>query len=91
MTPLTAHFTLDELTFSSVAQRLNIDNTPDQQTVGRLVICAMGLEKVRALLGSPIHVDSGYRCPALNAAVKGVADSAHLQGYAADILCPGIV
>lgn len=88
MTQLTAHFALEELTFSSTAQRLGIDNKPDLETVARLTICAMGLEKVRALLGAPLHIDSGFRCPALNKAVGGVADSAHLQGYAADFVCP---
>jgi hypothetical protein len=85
---LTAHFTLEELTFSSTAQRLAIDNTPSLETVARLTMLAMGLEKVRALLGAPMHIDSGYRCPALNKAVGGVAASAHVDGYAADFICP---
>lgn len=88
MTQLTAHFSLDELTFSSTAQRLGIDNKPDLETVARLTKLAMGLEQIRALLGAPLHIDSGYRCPALNKAVGGVANSAHLDGYAADFVCP---
>ena len=36
--------------------------------------------------GQPIIVDSGYRCPKLNKAVKGAANSQHLLGQAADIL-----
>lgn len=35
--------------------------------------------------GRPITVNSGYRCPALNAAVGGVVKSQHLTGEAADI------
>jgi zinc D-Ala-D-Ala carboxypeptidase len=47
------------------------------------------LEEVRRIRGGkPIQVTSGYRCPALNAAVGGVPDSAHLLGCAADFLCP---
>lgn len=88
MTQLTAHFTLEELTFSSTGERLCIDNTPDDETKARMLMLAMGLEKVRALLGAPMHIDSGYRCPALNKAVGGVPDSAHVQGYAADFICP---
>jgi len=84
---LTAHFTLEELTFSSTAQRLGIDNMPSPEIAAHLTVCAMGLEKVRALLGAPLHIDSGYRCPALNKAVGGVPDSAHVQGYAADFVC----
>lgn len=85
---LSYHFTLAELTFSSTAERLNIDNTPDLETVSRLTQLAMGLEKIRALLGFAMHIDSGYRCPALNKAVGGVPDSAHVQGWAADFICP---
>lgn len=87
MQALTQHFMLDELTRSNTGERLGIDNTPDAETMGHLLICAMGLEKVRALLGAPLHIDSGYRCPALNKAVGGVPDSAHVQGYAADFVC----
>jgi len=88
MTLLTSHFTLEELTFSSTAQRLGIDNTPDRDVAAHLLMLAMGLEKVRALLGAPMRIDSGYRCPALNKAVGGVANSAHLDGFAADFICP---
>lgn len=88
MTQLTHHFSLEELTFSSTAQRQSIDNTPGLDTVACLTICAMGLEKIRALLGAPLHIDSGYRCPALNKAVGGVPNSAHVDGYAADFVCP---
>jgi hypothetical protein len=62
---LTQHFTLEELTISSTATRLGIAKTPDLETIARLTICAMGLEKIRALLGAPMHIDSGYRCEAL--------------------------
>jgi len=85
---LTDHFVLAELTFSNTAQADGIDNTPDQNTIAHLTILAMGLEKVRALLGAPMNISSGYRCPALNRAVGGVPDSAHIDGYAADFVCP---
>jgi hypothetical protein len=42
------------------------------------------LEDVRALLGEPMHISSGYRCPALNALVGGASTSAHMDGRAAD-------
>jgi Peptidase M15 len=86
---LTDHFTLRELTFSSTALRLGIDNTPTDAIIANLRILAQGLERVRALLGHPMHIDSGYRCEALNAAVRGSTTSAHLRGYAADFVCPG--
>ncbi len=85
---LTGHFSLDELTFSSTAQRMGIANAPNLDTVMHLTILASGLERIRALLGHPLRIDSGYRCPALNRAVGGVPSSAHIDGYAADFICP---
>lgn len=85
---LSDHFTLEELVFSSTAQRLGIDNSPSLEIVAHLTTLAMGLEKVRIRLGAAMHIDSGYRCQALNVAVGGSKTSAHLQGYAADFLCP---
>ena len=88
MTPLSEHFTLEELTRSDVATRRAIDNTPDAQTQARLCILAQGLERVRALLAVPMHIDSGYRCPTLNAAIGGARDSRHMVGLAADFVAP---
>ena len=86
---LTDHFTLEELTFSSTADRLDIDNTPSPEIVNHLLIAATGMEHVRELLGGiPIHVDSGYRCLELNSAIHGATHSAHMQGYAVDFICP---
>ena len=85
---LTEHFMLEELTFSSTAQRLGIDNTPSLEMVAILTKTAIALEQVRALLNVPMHVDSGYRCEALNKAVGGVANSAHIEGYAVDFIAP---
>lgn len=85
---LTDHFTLEELCFSSTAERLGIDNTPDDAIVVNMRSLAQGLERVRGLLGLAMHIDSGYRCPELNAAVKGAEKSAHMRGFAADFICP---
>ena len=85
---LTEHFSLEELIASEVAARKDIDNTPTVEIIANLRILAFGLERVRAVLDKPIHVTSGYRCPALNAAIGGATDSMHMQGLAADILCP---
>ena len=47
------------------------------------------LEALRALVGKPIHVNSGCRCPAHNREVGGMARSQHLLGKAADITVAG--
>lgn len=42
------------------------------------------LQELRDKLGKPIHILSGCRCPAHNAAVGGAGGSQHLLGNAAD-------
>lgn len=66
---LTPHFTLEEFTESPTAHRLAIDNTPSQAIVGNLRVLAEGMEQVRQMTGHPIHVNSGYRCEALELAL----------------------
>lgn len=85
---LSPHFSLHELTFSQTAVRLRLANTPGPEALANLYRTATMLEDVRALLGVPVIVSSGYRAPAVNAAAKGAADSAHLLGLAADFIAP---
>ena len=85
---LTPHFTLEELIHSDTAVRHDIDNTPDQEVVENLHKLAEGLEDVRKLLCYPIFVSSGYRCLELNTLLKSKPTSAHVKGYAADLICP---
>lgn len=87
---LTDHFTLDELTASQTASRRGIDNRPTIQIMGNLTRVAEALERVRALVGKPITVSSGYRCPAVNTLVGSDAKSAHIVGLAADFTCIGM-
>lgn len=86
---LSQHFTLAELTRSSVAQARGIDNTPPPELLPRLVRTAEMLERIRATVGVPVIVTSGYRCPELNKAVGIRSTSDHTQGHAADIVAPG--
>lgn len=85
---LSAHFQLQEFVRSEAAERLRIDNTPPQEIVPRLIAVAEMLERIRAVLGSPITVTSGYRCPELNVAIGGVRNSDHIYGRAADFVAP---
>ena len=87
---LTEHFTLEEFIVSNTGERLGIDNTPSAAILANIQRTAELLERARALLGgSVIILTSGYRSPALNAAVGGAANSAHIHGLAADIIAPG--
>jgi hypothetical protein len=86
---LSPHFTLAEMTVSETAARRGIDNDPPPDVVERLKHTALGLEAVRIRLGAPIVVSSGYRSPALNAAIGGAQNSDHTRGDAADFICQG--
>lgn len=85
---LSTHFTLEEMTTSDTAVRLGIDNTPSAQVIDALYTTTAGLERVRTILGVPLIVSSGYRCPKLNTAVHGAKTSQHLKGEAADFRAP---
>ena len=85
---LTQHFTLAELTKSSTAERLELDNTPPPEVLPALTTTAEMLERIRSTLGVPVTVTSGYRAWAVNKAVGGVTTSDHAQGRAADIVAP---
>ena len=80
------YFKFSELTASATAERLAIDNTPPRAAQQMLtVLVEQLLDPIRRRYGAPIIVTSGYRCPALNTAVGGVANSHHIVGCAADI------
>ncbi|MCZ7566916.1 MAG: D-Ala-D-Ala carboxypeptidase family metallohydrolase [Burkholderiales bacterium] len=87
-TRLSHHFSLAGLTRSETARRHGIDNRPPPEIVPNLRLLACGLDEVRQLLGHRLRVSSGYRCPALNAAVGGARTSQHCEGLAADFECP---
>lgn len=83
---LSKNFTLEELTASPTAKAKGIDNTPTEKVIAELTKLAKTvLQPIREAYGKPIIVSSGYRCPALNTAVKGAKTSQHMLGQAADI------
>jgi zinc D-Ala-D-Ala carboxypeptidase len=61
------------------------NGNPPQDIIRNLVRHAKELwTPARALIGVPLHVTSGYRCPGLNAIVGGSKTSAHCRGLATD-------
>jgi hypothetical protein len=85
---LSTHFTVREFLRSETAARRGIDNTPPQEVLHALERTAVNLEAVRRLLGVPIHISSGYRCLALNRAIRSNDTSAHVRGLAVDFDAP---
>ena len=46
------------------------------------------LEKLRAIVGKPLVINSGFRCKTHNAKIGGAVDSRHTFGDAADVKTP---
>ena len=90
MTQLSEHFSLEELIYSDIAIRQNIHNDPDGDVVINLTRLAKFLEKVRLFLNKPIHINSGYRSPEVNALIGSKPTSQHCIGCAADIKVGGM-
>ena len=88
---LSEHFNLKEFTKSETAIRKRIDNTPNSVHATNLkAVCEKILEPVRNHFGKPVRINSGYRGPALNAAVGGSSKSQHCNGEAVDFEIDGL-
>ena len=96
---LTPHFTLEEMTRTSVKlgyldrQR---QTQPEEQVIMNLTRVCQWLEMLRQRWNErygegddPIVINSGYRCKELNRLVGGCPSSNHLTGCAADLRVAG--
>ena len=89
-TPVTMHFTIEELYTSRTAKEKGINNKPStQQMINLVYLAAYVLEPLRVAMNEPIKISSGFRCYDLNKAVGGVYNSQHLKGQAADLCIDG--
>ena len=78
---LTPHFSFAEMTRTDTG----LPNDPPIEVGANLVrLCDEVLEPIRALLGAPLVVHSGYRSADVNRAVGGAWNSRHLDGRACD-------
>jgi hypothetical protein len=88
---ITEHFTLEELTRSATALRLDLSNTLPAQYLRNAEKVAEALERIRAYFGGkPIHITSCFRSKTVNAAVGGSLTSAHMIAMAADFEVSGV-
>ena len=91
---MTTHFNLAEFTASDSAARLRINNELPAGLFDAAILTLEMLERIRARLSLlagrdvPMILSSGYRCPALNAAIGSAPTSDHIKAMAADWTAP---
>jgi zinc D-Ala-D-Ala carboxypeptidase len=87
---LSKNFSLRELTKSTTALRLGIDNNPTQeQLVNLTALTSCVLQPIRNTHGS-VMINSGLRVQELNRTIGSKDSSQHTLGMAADIECPAL-
>jgi zinc D-Ala-D-Ala carboxypeptidase len=83
----TTNFSLQELLLTEHRGFDEDQYNPPAEIIENLrALCTNILQPLRDALGTPVTVKSGYRCPGVNAAVKGSKNSQHMTGQAADIV-----
>ena len=82
------YFSISELTYSTKARELDIDNTPFSYTIidNLTNLTENLLDPIREAWSAPIIITSGYRSDALNNAIGGSKTSAHRYGLAVDVV-----
>ena len=83
---ISKHISIKESVRSITAERLDIDNFPDNETIIAMQLLANRVfEPLRKWVEGPIRINSFYRSPELNKAIGGSARSQHCKGQAIDI------
>lgn len=83
---ISEHISMKEALRSNTAQRLGINNMPDNDTFVSMQITAEHIfEPLRNHFKEPIYISSFYRSPELNKAIGGSKNSQHCKGEAIDI------
>ena len=80
------HISYNEGVRSATATKLKINNIPESDVFKNMVLVAEEVfEPLREWAKHPINVNSFYRSPKLNAAIRGSQYSSHMSGQAIDI------
>ena len=83
---LSKHVTRSEFERSETAINRGIDNSMNDFEIERAkLVCENCFEPIRAKVGAPIRINSGFRSGALNRAIGGATTSQHSLGEAIDL------
>ena len=82
---ISKHFTLEQLTVTSLLPNKRISNTPSKSSVENLSRLAKGiLDPVHEKFGKELVIYSGFRSPQYNERSGGLFNSQHCVGEAVD-------
>jgi len=81
---LTPHFSWNEMTTTSHSDLRDVNREEAKDYACAIYLTACMMETVRAIIGRPIRVTSGFRSQPLNSRVKGSIKSQHCKGEACD-------
>ncbi len=85
------NFKISELIKSDTAIKNNINNMPDINSLDNLLdLIFYCLQPIRDKIKKPMIITSGFRSNLVNKLVKGVSNSQHLKGQAADFIINGM-
>lgn len=87
---LTPHFKFSELAGTSVEKYKKLNLLKAQEQMGKMYMLAGFAERVREIIGKPMIITSGYRCPELNKAIGGALTSQHIFCEAIDFVVKGL-
>lgn len=83
---LSKHVTRSEFERSETAINRGINNSMNEFEIERAkLLCENCFEPIRAKVGAPIRINSGFRSGALNRAIGGSKTSQHSLGEAMDL------
>ena len=86
MTKISKHVSYKEGVRSRTADRMGLDNTPNNLQLKCMKDIAEGLfEPLRKWVGGPIKINSFFRGEPVNTAIGGSKYSQHMKGQAIDI------
>jgi hypothetical protein len=83
---LSKHVTRSEFERSDVATKFGIPNSMNEaQLKSAIALCENVFEPIRAKVGKPIRINSGFRSLAVNKRIGGASSSQHCKGEAMDL------
>ena len=88
---LSKNFSLAELVKSQTAERMGLNNSPNEdQTENLRLLCERVLQPVRDHFAQVVTISSGFRDPILSRKIGSSEKSQHCKGQAADLEIFGV-